>query len=135
MKYDINTSKAEVLWLFSGDAAKTSVSQVLEKSFYTRKSGHWNYKQALGALMSLYNTVLFHGFSKKKKTLKFLACLWHYNTFSNNYQYMAQICGYLFPANGLVNLILNHCTFPHKSLILCISISRETCIQKTAWYS
>lgn len=70
VKYDMNTSKAEVLWLFSGDATKTSVSQVLEKCFYTRKSGHWNYKQALGALMSLYNilcyfTLLFQGLSKK----------------------------------------------------------------------
>lgn len=32
---------------------------VLGKCFYTRKSGHWNHKQATGALKSLYNTLCY----------------------------------------------------------------------------
>lgn len=34
-------------------------ARVLGKCFYTRKSGHWHYKQALGALMSPHNVLCY----------------------------------------------------------------------------
>lgn len=61
-----------------------------------------------------------------------LLMLWHSNISSN--KYMAQMCDCLFPDNGFVNFILNHVTFPHKSIILCISVFSQKliCIWKIA---
>lgn len=120
VKHGIQASKAEVLpfrryWKGMKGQCELSVG---EKLLY-QKIAHWTTHRLWG--LSLHNilcyfTLLFHGFSRKP--LKFLVCLWHWSTSSNTH--MSQICGCLFPADELVNLILNHCTFPHKCKILCI---------------